>query len=117
MNLKRRVSHPTKYPLTILGRICREGQTRVPHAYIIADIDCPCEKVAMDIKRSRGEDDCAMRRALTAQEADQLLVMAKDTDANTSDSNDNVSRPSGTMRKIKYSDGAIFTHKLRLLHL
>jgi hypothetical protein len=61
----------------------------------------------MDIKRGRGEDDRAMRRALTAQEADQFLLMAKDTDDDTSDSHLNVRRQRRMSKASDWRDSIV----------
>jgi hypothetical protein len=41
----------------IIGRMCREGQTRIPKAYIIADPQFKGDKTALEIKASRQEEE------------------------------------------------------------
>lgn len=46
----------TRTPL-ILGRMCREGQTRLPHAYNIADQKFAGDEVAFKVKEARAHEE------------------------------------------------------------
>jgi len=53
------------FKLTLIaGRMCREGQTRIPKAYVIADPQFKGDKTALEIKQSRREDEDTMTRKL-----------------------------------------------------
>jgi hypothetical protein len=43
--------------MLIIGRICREGQMRIPKAYVIVDPQFKGDKTALEIKQSRREDE------------------------------------------------------------
>jgi Helicase conserved C-terminal domain len=57
----------------IIGRIARKGQRRIPKAYIIASRSFTGDKAALDLKQSRGEQDTQMMKALSEQEAEELM--------------------------------------------
>jgi len=48
--------------------MCRQGQSRIPHVYIIGNPNFIGDSIPMNIKRSRGEGDELLRRRLTAGE-------------------------------------------------
>jgi hypothetical protein len=48
----------------IIGRMCREGQTRIPKAYVIADPQFKGDKTALEIKESRREEEDCMSHKL-----------------------------------------------------
>jgi hypothetical protein len=52
----------------IEGRMCTQGQTRVPHAWIIADPNFVGDSVSINIKQSRGEAEELLRKKMTAGE-------------------------------------------------
>jgi hypothetical protein len=56
----------------MIGWICRLGQTRVLHTYIIANINMYAEAITFTLKRNREENNIAMRKQLTAAQAEMI---------------------------------------------
>ena len=59
--------------MLIIGRMCREGQTRVPKAYVIADPEFKGDKTALEIKQSRREDEDLMTGKLNQSQLNSIF--------------------------------------------
>jgi hypothetical protein len=53
--------------------MCREGQTRIPKAYVIADPQFKGDKTALEIKQSRREDEDFMTGKLKRRQVRSIF--------------------------------------------